>query len=361
MHPASSETLNPSADPAADPCCRGVFADAARRLAGTEQVTLLAHVNPDADALGSALALGLALHRRGAAVEVSFGDPAEAPESLRGLDVAGLVVPAAQVAAVPELLVVLDTGSVDRLGVLADRVATAGTVVVIDHHATNTRYGDVHLVDERAEATTVLTLRLLDELGVRLDEPLARCLYAGLVTDTSCFRRAGVATHRMAIRLLAAGVDPTATTRVLLDTHPFGWLAMLGSVLTGAALERDAAGGRGLVHTTVRLADSSGLRIEELESVVDVLRTTAEAEVAAVLKEFAPQRWSVSLRAKEAVDVSAVASALGGGGHRDSPPATPRRGPRRRCWPRCAPSCRWHRCSPGPELSGVDRNVWPSV
>ncbi|MGH3788845.1 MAG: DHH family phosphoesterase [Pseudonocardiaceae bacterium] len=289
---------------------------AAELVAGARDITLVAHVQPDADALGSALALGLALRQRGATVRVTFGEPAETPESLRWLDVADLIVPPDHVPAQPELLVALDTGSRGRLGCLADRVDTARAVLVIDHHATNDRFGTHHVVDIRAEATAVLVLRLLDALGVPLDEPIARCLYAGLVTDTSCFRRANPGTHSIAARLLRAGVDPEAATRELLDTHPFGWLPMLGAVLGRAQLEPASAQGLGLVHTTVRLADVAGLRSEEVESVVDLVRTTSEAEVAAVLKEIGPDRWSVSLRAKQRLDVSAAAAQLGGGGHR---------------------------------------------
>ncbi|HYZ07612.1 MAG TPA: DHH family phosphoesterase [Pseudonocardiaceae bacterium] len=289
---------------------------AADLLRDARDVTLVAHVNPDADALGSALALGLVLQRRGATVRVTFADPAEVPESLRTLDVAGLLVAPEEVPAAPELLVALDTAGPGRLGSLADRLDTADAVLVIDHHATNRYFGTHNLVDERAEATVVLVLRLLDELGVELDEPVARCLYAGLVTDTSCFRRADGGTHAIAARLLAAGVDPNATTRALLDTHPFGWLGMLGAVLSRAGLEPAAARGLGLVHTTIWLADAAGLGLDELESVIDIVRTTAEAEVAAVLKELAPQEWSVSLRAKRHLDVSAAAQAFGGGGHR---------------------------------------------
>jgi len=279
-------------------------------------VTLLAHVFPDADALGSALALGLALHRRGAAVRVSFGEPDAAPESLRGLDVAGLLVPAAEVPAAPELLVALDAGSAARLGSLAGRVRTARRVLVIDHHVSNTRFGSHHLVDETAEATTVLVLRLLDALGIELDFDVARCLYAGLVTDTRCFRTARQETHLVAARLLGAGVRPDVEVRALLDTHPFGWLDMLSSVLRRARLEPAAARGLGLVHTTVRRRDAEQMRTEEVESVIDVVRTAAEAEVAAVLKEVGPDRWSASLRAKQRLDVGAAAATLGGGGHR---------------------------------------------
>ena len=302
--PAAAAVPNPDLVAAAN------LVDAAR------DVTLVAHVNPDADALGSALALGLVLQRRGVTVRVTFAEPAEVPESLRALDVAGLLVVPEEVPVAPELLIALDTAGPGRLGSLAGRMQTAGAVLVIDHHATNNRFGTHNLVDERAEATVVLVLRLLDELGVELDEPVARCLYAGLVTDTSCFRRADGGTHALAARLLAAGVDPDATTRALLDTHPYRWLGMLGSVLSRAGLEPAAARGLGLVHVTIRLADVDGLGAEELDSVVDIVRTTAEAEVAAVLKELAPREWSMSLRAKRRLDVSAAAQALGGGGHR---------------------------------------------
>ena len=293
---------------------------AADLLRTATDVTLLAHVNPDADALGSALALGLALRRRGADVRVSFGMPAEVPETLRGLDPADLVVPAADVPAAVPLLVVVDTGSKSRLGQLADRVSATvddgGQVLVVDHHAFNTLYGTHHLVDESAEATAILVMRLLDELGWELDPDIAACVYAGLVTDTSSFRRARPETHLLAARLIEAGADPTALTKTLLDTHPFAFLQMLATVLDRAVLEPDAAGGRGLVHTSVLLDDLVGVRLEEAESVIDVVRTTKEAEVAAVLKQTATDAWTGSLRAAGEVDVRAAAERFGGGGHR---------------------------------------------
>ncbi|MFI9384798.1 bifunctional oligoribonuclease/PAP phosphatase NrnA [Kutzneria sp. NPDC052558] len=291
-------------------------ADAAALLAAASDVTLLAHVNPDADALGSALALGLALRRRGATVRVSFGYPAEVPASLRSLDSAGLFVPAAEVPARSELLVALDTGSVDRLGPLGDRVAAAGASLVVDHHVSNTRYGSHNLVDDRAEATAVIVARLLDALAVEIDEPIARCLYAGVATDTVSFRFAKPETHRLAARLLETGVDGSGLIRHLMDSHPFAWLGMLASVLAAARLEPDAAQGLGFVHTVVRRADSAGVRPEEVESVIDVVRSTAEAEVAAVLKETPTGDWTVSLRAVGRLDVRSVAVRFGGGGHR---------------------------------------------
>ncbi|TWP50176.1 bifunctional oligoribonuclease/PAP phosphatase NrnA [Lentzea tibetensis] len=296
------------------------LADAARLLAEADDVTLLAHINPDADTLGSALAVGLVLHRRGVRVRVSFGEPDVVPESLLSLDFAGLLVPPSEVPAAPPLLVVMDTGSLGRLGPLGDRVQgtidAGGQVIVVDHHVSNTRYGTLHVIDEKAEATALIALRLLDELDVELDEPVARCLYAGVATDTGSFRHAGPAVHEVAARLLATGVDAESVLRPLMFEHPFAYLGMLSKVLGRAGLDRDAAGGLGLAHAVVTLEDARGLRSEEVESVVDVVRSVREAEVAAVFKELRPGFWSVSLRAVSRVDVRHVAQRLGGGGHR---------------------------------------------
>ncbi|WP_036503369.1 MULTISPECIES: DHH family phosphoesterase [Nocardia] len=304
-----------SADPAA----------AVEVLAAARSVTVLCHVQPDADTVGSGLALAQVLHRRGVPVQVSFAEPAELPASMRSLPGVEYLVPAGQVAAQVDVLVTVDCGSVGRLGALADRIDGAATTVVIDHHRSNTRFGDVNLIDETAESTTSVLARLFDAWGEEIDRDIAHCLFAGLVTDTGCFRWGGPGTHLLADRLLATGIDGAGITRTLMDTHPFGWLPMLSRVLGSARLEPRAAGGAGLVYAFVHSDDSDGLRSEEVESVIDVVRTTAEADVAAVFKQSRTDAgcWTVSLRSRDsgvgtgdAVDVARVATGLGGGGHR---------------------------------------------
>jgi len=288
---------------------------AAALLASAREVTLLAHVQPDADSLGSALALGIALHRRGTAVQVSFATPERMPETLRMLDVHGLVVPPELVPVAPEVLVACDAAEPARLGTLADRLGTARHSIMIDHHVTNPGFGQVQLLDPGAEATVVIVRRLLAAMDVPLDTDVARCIYAGLVTDTSSFITAGESAHRLAAELVATGVDAERLVRSLMYTHPHAWLAALGRTLERAVLEPDAAGGLGLVHTTVPGADVDRFRTEDVDSVVDMVRTTAEAEVAAVFKQVAETRWITSLRSDGRIDVAAVAVRLGGGGH----------------------------------------------
>lgn len=300
---------------------------AAALLARANDVTLLGHVRPDADALGSALALGRALDLRGdVKVRVSFGEPEEMPETLRSLDPGRLYVPASELPDSEQLLVALDTPTPGRLGKLGARVdavrAAGGDVLVIDHHASNVFFGTLNVVDDTAEATAMLVFALLQEMGAEIDEPIARCLYAGLVTDTSGFRRARPATHLMAARLLEAGVDPDKIVREIVDDHPFAWLPMLSEVLAGARLEPEAARGFGLVYAVVTRDVARTVRAEEVEAVIDVVRTTREAGVAVVVKEAEPigpeQRWQISLRSRGGIDVSAAAAELGGGGHRQA-------------------------------------------
>ena len=194
---------------------------------------------------------------------------------------------------------------------------TPGVSVVIDHHASNPGFGDVRLVDGGAPATVTLVAGILDELGITLDRELATCLYAGLSADTGSFRFGNTRpdTHELAARLLSTGIDHSDISRRLFDTAPFGWLGLLSAITGRAVLEPDVA--LGLVWTWSSTAEAAefGLPGEQLEALVDVVRSTEEADVACVLKGQDDGSWSVSLRSRGRTDLARVAMALGGGGH----------------------------------------------
>ena len=230
-------------------------------LAGARQVALACHVGPDGDALGSMLALGAGLRRRGVEVVASWGGaPFEVPAAYSFLTAVDLLVSPADFPPAPELLVTLDTGSPDRLGSLADRVERAGCTVVIDHHANGVAYGDLRLVDDRAAATVVLVAELLDRLDVELDAETAAPLYTGLVTDTGSFKYLATtpAVHELAARLLATGIRHDLISRAIYDTAPFGYVQLLGRACGRAQLESGAVGGLGLVWTVIEPADYDG-------------------------------------------------------------------------------------------------------
>lgn len=288
-------------------------------LDAAQTIVIVAHVFPDADTIGAGLALAQVLEQDGKDVAVSFGAPDTLPESLWTLPGGHLLARPDEVNTDPDLVVTVDIPSVNRLGALRalirpDPTRPRGPLLVIDHHASNHLFGTANYVDPSADSTTVLIAELLDAWGKPIDKFVAHCLYAGLVTDTGSFRWASARAHRLAARLVDMGVDNASISRSLLDTHPFSWLPMLSRVLASAQLVPDAVDGRGLVYAVVTHHEWANARPEEVESVVDIVRTAQQAEVSVVFKEIEPAHWSVSLRAKS-FDLSTVATSFGGGGH----------------------------------------------
>ncbi len=307
----------------------GEWSRAVAVLDTADEVCLACHVRPDGDALGSMLAVAHALlarqeqragHGRNQRIVASFGDGSlRVPDNLRYLPGLDLLTPLGEYPARPQVMITFDASSSDRLGVLAANAARAGELVVVDHHPSNTRFGTIHVVDPAAAATAMLACELIDRLGLPLTRRVAVGLYAGLVTDTGSFKHASttVRVHALAARLLETGIRPEAIARELWDNAPFGYLRVLSCALGRAVLEPLQAGGRGLVWTTVSRADRAayGLGYDTVEPMIDVVRRTAEAEVAIVFKQDDDDAWQVSARSKGIVDVGRVCVELGGGGH----------------------------------------------
>jgi bifunctional oligoribonuclease and PAP phosphatase NrnA len=292
---------------------------AALRGAASERATvvLLAHVKPDGDSLGSAIALGLTLRTLGARAVVSFdADPFVLPRALRFLPGQDLLVEPPLVPTVPDLAVTLDAGSLERLGTLRRIIERARRTVVIDHHPSNTRFGDINHIDTTAASTSMLVVDLIDALGTQLDADIAAAVYAGLITDTGSFRYAATtpAVHLLAARLLSLGIDHAGISRTLWDTHRFAYVRLLGEMQLRARLEPE----HDLVWTSCTAAEraAAGIEFDEMEGAIDGIRSTAEAEIAVVCKQDSDGAWIVSVRSKGAVDVGAVCTSLGGGGHR---------------------------------------------
>ncbi|HVB27754.1 MAG TPA: DHH family phosphoesterase [Mycobacteriales bacterium] len=289
-------------------------------LSGAREVALICHVNPDGDALGSLLGLGQALRARSRRVVGCWPGGTVMPATYGYLPGQSILVTPSAFPTAPEVLVVLDASSPERLGGLADRLATAGTVVVVDHHAHGEGIDGVLLVDDRAAATAVIVEELLRRLGLPLTADIATCLFTGVTTDTGSFKFASAtaAVHELAARLLATGIRHDDISRRVFDTTSLGYLRLLGTALGRTRLEASAAGGLGLVwtHTTTHDLETNGVAFADVERIIDVVRSAVEAEVAAVLKQDLDGSWQVSVRSKGAVDVGAVCLTLGGGGHR---------------------------------------------
>ena len=311
----SADDPGRSGSGAFEPSFAAAVEELRKAVATGGRVLFVAHVNPDGDSLGSAIALALAIRRLGGRASVSFdADPFEVPRTLRFLPGQEVLVAPADLAPSPDLVVTLDASSKARLGSLAAFLSGSCSIVV-DHHPSNPRFGDINVVDTDAASTSVLAIRMIDALGVELDADIATAVYTGLATDTGSFRFAATtpAVHELAARLLRTGIRPDLIGRELWDTHRFGYLKLLGVVLDRVRLEPEFD----LVWSWCGQSDLAafGLDYDEIEGLIDTVRTAAEAEVAIVCKQDG-EVWKVSVRSKGRVDVGAICTALGGGGHR---------------------------------------------
>lgn len=290
----------------------------ADQLQQASDVLLVAHVNPDADALGSTLATGMALEGIGVRAQVTCPDePFAVPASLRFLPREDLIVDPVDL--VPsDTVLAMDAASADRVGRLLPLGLEAPTFIAIDHHASFEPFAPIWLVDDSCPATGLLALHLIDALGVELTEDIALCLYAAISSDTGSFRYSSTTpdTLRVAARLMETGIDFAGAAKAMFDTKSQAFLALEGDMLS--RLESREADGVTVVVGRVSAEDRRryGIEVAEVESLIDVVRTVDSADVAVVLKEDDAGHWRVSSRSLGSVDVLRACARLGGGGHR---------------------------------------------
>jgi len=289
---------------------------AAQAIAGASRVTLVCHVNPDGDALGSTLGLHHVLRAAGVDSVASFPSPFVVAPHYRELPGLDLLTPPELVDREPEVLVTFDCGSLDRLGELETSAKAAGELVVVDHHASNERYGTINVIDVDAAASGVLVRRLISRLDLPLTRDAAICLYAALVCDTGRFQYESTTCEvfGLAQELADYQLPISSLSRTLFEEHRFAYLQLVADVLGGAQLIPD----KRFVWAKVTQADLArrNVSFEEVEGLIDLVRRTLEADVSCVLKEAADGAWRVSLRSLGAVDVCKIAEREGGGGHR---------------------------------------------
>ena len=288
---------------------------AATAIAGAPTVALACHVSPDGDALGSMLALHHLCVSQKMPSTASWAEPFEVAPHYRSVPGLDLATKPADFPATPEVMITFDCGSIGRLGGLKPNALAAGTLIVVDHHASNEHYGTINVIDPHAAATAVLVRRLAERLGWPLTRDAAICLYAGLVTDTGRFQYASTTPEVFALAHELSTFDlPIAElSRQLFEEHTFEYLKLVSDCIGRAELDNELH----FVSTSVTAGDlhTHGCQVDETEGLIDLLRRASEAEVSCVVKE-APDGLRVSLRAVSGTDVSAIAAHFGGGGHR---------------------------------------------
>jgi bifunctional oligoribonuclease and PAP phosphatase NrnA len=295
--------------------------EVAAAIRDATRITIICHENPDADTLGSALALRIAVARLGKQVEVVAADPV--PPALLGLPHASEVctTPALE----PDVALVTD-GPPSRTGAIARDCAewlSRARIVNVDHHVSNDgSEAAVAWVDADAAATCEMVALLIPDLGVEIDTDIATVLLAGIVQDTHTFAHpnATARTLRVAAGLVEAGAPLSAIHRSIYADKPFSTLALWGRILAGAAERRD---GRIVYATmTAEMLSETGTDAVASEGFIDLLASTKAADVTILFKAADASGIRVSVRTSARADAVAITSAFGGGGHARAAGAT---------------------------------------
>jgi phosphoesterase RecJ-like protein len=270
------------------------------------------HISPEPDALGSSLALSMALESLGKKTIVYDRDTV--PEFYRFLPgYEKFIHSTTQVQTSAYNLMLLDCNTPDRAGIegMAFRSST-----VIDHHETEKGFGDLRWIVPDAAATGILIFSLIKELGTAITKDIAVNLYAAIAIDTGTFRYTNTTADvlRVAAELVDAGASPAFISDNLYNI----WSDRRFSLLIASLNTLDIRDGVAFTHVTQAMFKNTGTGPEDTENFANLPRTMKHIRISAFFRQIGENYWKASLRSKEALNVAEIAVSFGGGGHRNA-------------------------------------------
>ncbi len=309
------------------PYLAGVPDEVVDRLRSARRVLTVCHENPEADALGAALAVALLVERSGGVATPVCADPM--PEVYRFLPGMDRFRQAPDPSIDYDLLAVVDCGELERIGPVLDgnrELFERVPILDIDHHVSNRHFGALDWVDPSSSATCEMPTLLARKMDVPLDSAggsLASALAAGVIMDTASFQHPNATPRTLVVAaaLKEAGADLSDIARRIYRVKPASQLELFGRVLSRLGVE---SGGR-VVHSTLELADlaAAGAKSSESEGLVDMLAQARDYEVALLFKETDNGTTRVSVRTREGgVDATELTGTFGGGGQARAAGAT---------------------------------------
>jgi phosphoesterase RecJ-like protein len=304
--PSQGEAVRVPVFPASDPCAAilGV-------LKHGERFLVCSHMRPDGDSIGSMLALGMVIRQMGKHADLVSAD--RVPLQYRHLPGNDSIRTGSQVQGAYDAAIVLECDSIKRtrLHGLADLF-----LVNVDHHLTGRPFANLNWIDHEAASAGEMVYRLAQAAGARITPEIAECLYTTVLTDTGgfCYGNVRASTFAMAREMVEAGADPTAIAHAIYFSSPISKLLLLGTALRRLKREGRVAW-LWVTHQDMQRTCSTE---EDCEGIVNVALSMAQVDAVVFLSELPDGRVRMSLRSKGGLDVAAIATRLGGGGHQNS-------------------------------------------
>lgn len=292
-----------------------------RHLKDSKHVLLATHINPDGDALGSMSAMGLSLEALNK--KITLYNESKIPAMYRFLPLVYRIVQHLNKASSYDTAIVFDCGNLQRMGKISSTVREMPVIINIDHHISNNYFGNFHMVDTSACATAEIVYRLIKQMSVPINKAIATSIYTGILTDTGSFRFSNTNKNAFAIcnEMIEKGVDPYYISRQVYETYSFGRIKLLNMALD--SLEISDNGKLSLMAVTKDMLEKTGTQPEYINGLINYAKSIENVEVAVLIQEVMDNnkktdnttQFHVSLRSNGKVDVAAIASSFGGGGH----------------------------------------------
>ncbi len=285
----------------------------AEEIRAGQHFLISTHVNPEGDAIGSVLAMALALKELGKEAVVLTQDPV--PEVLDFLPMAGEIIHEAPAGDRFDVALSLDCGDRERLGEEFSRVKAIGKLINIDHHISNKFFGDLNFVNPRASSAAEIIYDLIRTIPVPLNRAIAENIYVGVMTDTGSFHYSNTSpkTFATAKACLEAGVEPWRMAEKVYECQPLQRLRLLHLVL--GTLEVGDEGRVSSVLVAKSMMAETGASPAMTEDFINFPRSLKGTEVALLFREISPEEYRVSLRSRGSVNVARIAEGFQGGGH----------------------------------------------
>lgn len=288
---------------------------AAEFITEHDDFLVVAHLQPDGDAIASTLAMGWVLKQLGKSYLLVNED--SLPEKFHGLPGIAQVMDRTGLPHDRKFqhVITLDCADFSRVGSLRDRFADNAQILNIDHHPTNDRFGTHHLVEPTAAATVEIVYDLAVHFNLKLNDEFANLIYAGLLTDTGGFRYSSTTSKvmHMAAALLDLGAQGPELAESLLERMTIKQMSLLQKALPGLTFSKDHK--IAWIIVSSELMDEVGAASDDLDGLINYPRSIEGVEVGMLLKQRHSETYKVSLRSTGSVDVSIIAKRYGGGGH----------------------------------------------
>ena len=286
-------------------------------LKKSNKVLLTTHTNPDGDAIGSLIAMGLTLVALNKEISLYTEEPV--PAVYHFISSAHHIVHNIKDVGSYDTAIILDCSSLERIGNACTVVCKIPVLINIDHHISNNRFGSLQLIDIKACAAAEIVYYLVKKLAVPISKSIASAIYTGILTDTGSFKFSNTnkAAFEICAEMTTLGAEPSIIAQKLYGQYPFARIKLLNLALNTIEISENRK--LSIMLLTQEMFKNTDTRMEDGNNFVDYAKNIKDVKIAALIQELGNGKkgksFHISLRSDETVDVAKLAASFGGGGH----------------------------------------------